>query len=319
MSLFKNEDNQNRLTIKPIQNKDIYEFYKSNVAQFWTAEEITLNDDIKEWESGKISNEMKHFIKHILSFFASADILVANNISFNFVEEIEILEAQVYLRFQAMIEDVHSEVYSNLLEGLINDNEERNQVFDNISNLEVVKQKNDWAHKYSNRDNASFQERLIAFVIFEGVYFAASFCAIFYIKSKGLLPGLCLSNDFIARDESYHATFGCMMYKKLLQKLPESKVHKMFKTATEIESRFATDAIPVSMLGMNSALMTQYVQHVADYWLTQLKYSKLFNVENPFAFMNTIGVESKTNFFEKRASEYQKAKEYDEDDEDDSF
>ena len=317
MSLFVIEDKSDRVSLKPIENEDIFDFYKKNIASFWTAEEISLVDDIKQWESDKISKEMKHFVKHILSFFASADILVANNISFNFIEEMDILEAQVCLRFQAMIEDVHSEVYSNLLDGLINDTDERKQVFENIQNLKVVREKNEWAKKYSNRFNATFEERLVSFVIFEGVFFAASFCAIFYIKSKGLLPGLCLSNDFISRDESFHATFGCMMYKKLIKKLPQKKIHEMFLSAVLIESNFSTDAIPVSMLGMNSELMTQYVKFVADYWIANLGYDKLFNVENPFAFMNTIGVESKTNFFEKRASEYQKSS--NEDQEDESF
>lgn len=318
MSLFLNEDDSNRFFLKPIKNDDIFNFYKMNVSSFWTAEEISLVDDIKEWESGKISEEMKHFVKHVLSFFASADILVANNLSFNFIEEVDILEAQLCFRFQAMIEDIHSEVYSNLLQGLINDHEERKQIFENIQSLDVIQKKNDWAKKYSNRENATFAERLLSFIIFEGVFFSASFCAIFYIKSKGLLPGLCLSNDFISRDEGYHATFGCMMYKKLIKKLSQKQVHQMFNSAVQIESEFAVDAIPVSMLGMNSSLMTDYVKFVGDFWLEQLGYEKIFYSKNPFSFMNTIGIQSKTNFFEKRASEYQKATPEDEND-DDSF
>ena len=273
----------------------------------WFVEEIDFSDDIREFNN--IDDKIKHFLKYILCFFHSADKLVANNICVNFIEEVNILEAQFFYRAQAMIEDIHSDTYSSIVDAIIPNEKEKNEIFNCLENFDVVREKTNWANKFSNRNNGSLVRRLIAFIIMEGIFFSGSFCAIYYIKSLGLLPGLCLSNSFIARDENLHCEFGCLLYSKLLDRhrLKEKEIHELFKEAIEIEINFITKAIPISMIGMNSKLMSQYVKFVCDFWLLKLGYKKLYDVTNPFPFMNLISINSKTNFFEKRTHEYQKS------------
>ena len=305
--LFPCADIQDRVGIKPVINHDIWVFYKRGLASMWFVEDVDLTEDIKQWPT--VDPKIKHFLKYILAFFHGADKLVSQNCSTNFADEVPILEAQFWYRFQAMAEDVHSEMYGTLLDALIPDRMEKEHIFNSIESMPVIKAKADWALKYSNRDSAPFAERLVAFAVMEGLFFSGSFCAIYYVRDQGILPGLCFSNDYISRDEGEHCKFACMLYSKLNKEyiLPQKRVHQIFREAVEIETEFVTQAIPVKMIGMSSELMTQYIKYVADFWLVELGYQKIYGVTNPFAFMNMISVERKTNFFEKRSGEYQKA------------
>lgn len=305
--MFICEDAETRNGIKPIINNDIWTFYKRGLASIWFVEDVDLAEDIKQWQT--VDPKIKHFLKYVLAFFHGADKLVSENCSTNFADEVPILEAQFWYRFQAMAEDVHSEMYGTLLDALIPDREEKEHIFNSIESLPVIKAKADWALRYSHRDSAPFAERLIAFSVMEGLFFSGSFCAIYYVRDQGILPGLCFSNDYIARDEAEHCRFACLLYSKLTPKnrLTEEHVHQIFNEAVAIETEFVTEAIPVKMIGMSSELMTQYIKFVADYWLVELGYGKLYDVKNPFPFMGLISVERKTNFFEKRSAEYQKS------------
>lgn len=305
--MFNCADDEDRVGIKPILNEDMWEFYKRGLKSMWFVEDISLVDDMQQWDG--LDDKIKHFLKYILSFFHGADKLVADNVSTNFVEEIPVMEAQFFYRFQAMTEDVHSDTYSTLVDAFIKDPEEKDSIFNAVRNMPVIKAKTDWMLRYSNRDTAPLAERLIAFAVVEGVFFSGSFCAIYYVRDLGMLPGLCFSNDYISRDEAEHCRFACLLYSKLNPefRLSEERVHSIFSEAVVIESEFITEAIPVSMIGMNSDMMKQYIEFVADFWLQELGYTPFYNVSNPFPFMSQISIQRKTNFFEKRSGEYQRA------------
>ena len=309
MVLFDIEDDQHRYTIEPILNPDLWSIYKQDAEPCtWHAEDISLADDVTDWnDNTKLSDGERHFIKMVLAFFAGADKLVADNINMNFIQDVNIMEAQFFYDHQAFIERVHAEVYAKLITTYISNANERNYLFKSLHTIPVVAKKGEWANRYANPENASFAERLVAFAIFEGVFFSGSFAAVFYFKKKGVLPGLCFSNTYIARDEAVHCRFACALYKHLLSKLPEETIHKMFREAIDIESEFVAEALKVNLIGMNAQLMTQYIKFVADYWMQELGYSRLFNVKNPFPWMNLISMQSKTNFFEQRVSDYSKA------------
>lgn len=295
-----------RFTLFPIQYHDIWQFYKKQEASLWQVEEINFQADLDTWI--KLSNDEQFFIEHILAFFAGADGIVLENLMTNFTKEIQIPEARAFYAVQAYNEQIHSHTYSELINTYIKDEKRKNELFTAIENIPAVKEKAEWALKYMKPSKVSFAERLIAFIVVEGVFFSASFCAIFWLKNKGLMTkALGLSNEWIARDEGLHASFGVCLYHHLINKVPQDKVHKLFASAVAIERKFITKSLPCKLIGMNSALMYKYIKFVADYWLTQLGYEKLYNVKNPFDFMNMISLDGKTNFFDRNVSEYQKS------------
>lgn len=289
----------------PIRYPDIFQMYKKAVATFWTVEEVQLNQDVVDWRE-KLNDDERHFIKHILGFFAGSDGMVMENLNNNFAEEVTDPSARMFYAYQAFNESVHSEQYSLLLDALIEDEAERNRLFEAIETIPAVGKKAAWAEKYFSRDR-SFAERLVAWVCVEGLLFSGSFCAIFWLRNRGLMPGLGLSNEFISRDEGLHQQFGELLYSKLENKLPLDVVKSIVEEAVANEKDFICDAIPCRMIGMNSELMSQYIEFVADRIFTALGYPKQFNAENPFDFMELISLEGKSNFFERRVSEYQKA------------
>lgn len=301
------QENPNRYVMFPIQYDDVWQMYKQQVACFWTAEEIDMSQDIKDWKD-KLNDDERHFIKYVLAFFAASDGIVLENLIENFSHEVQVPEIRAYYGFQAAMENIHSETYSLQIDTYITDDKEKQHLFNAMHEVPCVKEKATWAIQYIEDKEASFAQRLIAFSIVEGIFFSASFCAIFWLKKRGLMPGLCFANELISRDEGLHTDFACLLYTKYIRsKLSEQKVHRMFKEAVKIEVKFATDAIPVKLIGMNAGLMAQYVEFVADRLLVQLGYHKLFNSSNPFDFMDMISLQGKTNFFEKRVGEYQKA------------
>jgi len=283
----------------------IREMYKKAEASFWTAEELDLSSDHKDWNE-KLSANEKHFISHILAFFAASDGIVNENLAMNFSNEIQSAEARCFYGFQIAIENIHSEVYSLLIDTYIRDNVEKSRLLSAIDTVPCVQKKASWALKWCNRDRASFAERLVAFASVEGIFFSGSFCAIFWLKKRGLMPGLAFSNELISRDEGMHCDFACLLYNKLVNRLPQSRVFEIVENAVKIESEFVRDALPVELIGMNSTLMIQYIQFCADRLLLTLGYEKLWNATNPFDWMDMISLQGKTNFFEKRVSEYSK-------------
>lgn len=298
------QENENRFVLFPIEHHDIWEFYKRAEASFWTAEEIDLVQDLQDWE--KLNPGERHFISHVLAFFAASDGIVNENLVQNFANEVQYTEAKFVYGFQIAIENIHSETYSLLIDTYIKDPAERYRLFNAIKTIEWVKHKAEWALRWIKQ--GSFVERLIAFAAVEGIFFSGSFCSIFWLKKRGLMPGLTFSNELISRDEGVHCDFACLLYNKHIKyKLPEERVHQIISHAVEIESRFVTEALPVKLIGMNAELMTQYIQFVADRLLLELGCSKIYHVTNPFDFMEMISLQGKTNFFEKRVSEYQKA------------
>jgi len=278
--------------------------YKKHEASFWTAEEVDLSQDNKDWET--LAEPEQHFIKHILAFFAASDGIVLENLAGAFSTEIQIPEARAFYGFQIAMENIHSETYSLLIEQYVRDPVERNHVFNAINTMPAVKEKAEWAIQWMNRDN-SFAERIVAFACVEGVLFSGSFCAIYWLKKRGLMPGLTFSNELISRDEGLHAEFACLIYSMLQNQLPEDVVHDMVRGAVETERKFICEALPCDLIGMNSELMTRYIEFVADRLLTALGHKKLFGAVNPFDWMELISLQGKTNFFEKRVGEYQKA------------
>ncbi len=297
-------ENKNRFVLFPIEHHDIWEFYKKAEASFWTAEEVDLNQDLKDWDC--LNDGEKHFISHVLAFFAASDGIVNENLAENFVSEVQYTEAKFFYGFQIAIENIHSEVYSLLIDTYVKDLEERNRLFNAIETLECVKKKANWALRWIKE--ASFAERLIAFAAVEGIFFSGSFCSIFWLKKRGLMPGLSFSNELISRDEGLHCEFACMLYNNhLVNKLPVEKVVQIITDAVTIEKEFVTDALPVQLIGMNADLMNQYIEFVADRWLVELNCPKVYNTPNPFDFMEMISLQGKTNFFERRVGEYQKA------------
>ena len=298
-------DNPGRFVLFPIQHDDIWNFYKKCEASFWTAEEIDLHQDISDWET-KLNADEKHFIKHVLAFFAASDGIVNENLAENMVREVQYTEAKFFYGFQIMMENIHSETYSLLIDTYIKDNKDKDYLLNAIEHLECVKKKADWALKWVG--DGSFAERLIAFAAVEGIFFSGSFCSIFWLKKRGLMPGLTFSNELISRDEGMHCDFACLLYNNhIVNKLPKDRLEAIIKDAVEIEKEFVTDAIPVNLIGMNAELMCQYIEFVSDRLLSSLGNDKIYNVENPFPWMDMISLQGKTNFFEKRVGDYQKS------------
>ncbi len=298
-------ENKDRFVLFPIQHDDIWQFYKKAEASFWTAEEIDLSQDLKDW-SETMSDDEKHFIKHVLAFFAASDGIVNENLAENFVAEVQYTEAKFFYGFQIAMENIHSETYSLLIDTYVKDPKEKDYLFNAIETMDCVKQKADWALRWI--DEGSFAERLIAFAAVEGIFFSGSFCSIFWLKKRGLMPGLSFSNELISRDEGLHCDFACLLYNNhIYNKLSVETVHEIISDAVTIEKEFVTDALPVRLIGMNADLMCQYIEFVADRLLVELGCPKMFNSTNPFDFMEMISLQGKTNFFEKRVGEYQKA------------
>lgn len=299
------QKNNERFVLFPIEHNDIWQFYKKAEASFWTAEEIDLSQDLIDWNE-KLSDDEQHFIKHILAFFAASDGIVNENLAENFLSEVQYTEAKFFYGFQITIENIHSETYSLLIDTYIRDDKEKKYLFNAIDTIPCVKTKADWALRWI--DEGSYAERLIAFAAVEGIFFSGSFCSIFWLKKRGLMPGLSFSNELISRDEGLHCDFACLLYNNhLVNQLPKETVTKIITDAVEIEKEFVTDAIPVKLIGMNADLMQQYIEFVADRLLGELGCASVYNSTNPFDFMDMISIQGKTNFFEKRVAEYQKA------------
>lgn len=295
---------EKRHTVFPIQHDDLWEYYKKAENSFWTAEEIDLQQDLADWEN-KLTDNEKYFIENILAFFAASDGIVNDNLAEHFVKEVQYAEAKFFYGFQIAIENIHSETYSLLIDTYIKDDARKDYLFNALDNIPAVKKKGEWALKWI--DEGSFLERLVAFAVVEGIFFSSSFCSIFWLKKRGLMAGLTFSNELISRDEGLHCDFACHLYRNHIEnKLESERVYKIIEDAVKIEEEFVTESLPVSLIGMNSKLMCQYVRFVADRLLVDLGLNKIYNVENPFDFMEMISLEGKTNFFEKRVSEYKK-------------
>jgi ribonucleoside-diphosphate reductase beta chain len=298
-------ENKDRFVIFPIQHNDIWQFYKKHEAAFWTAEEIDLHADLTDWND-KLNDDERYFIKHVLAFFAASDGIVNENLAENFLHEVQYPEARFFYGFQVAMENIHSETYSLLIDTYIKDPIEKDRLLRAIDTVDCVKKKAEWALRWIDR--GSFAERLVAFAAVEGIFFSGSFCSIFWLKKRGLMPGLTFSNELISRDEGLHCDFACLLYTKhLLNKLPKKTVEAIITDAVAIEKEFVTDALPVNLIGMNAKLMQQYIEFVADRLLVELGNEKVYNAMNPFDFMEMISLQGKTNFFEKRVGEYQKA------------
>ena len=299
------QENKDRFVIFPIEHHDIWEWYKKCEASFWTAEEIDLHSDLNDW-STKLNDYERYFIKHILAFFAASDGIVNENLAENFVNEVQYSEAKFFYGFQIMMENIHSETYSLLIDTYVKDDKEKDQLFKAIETFPAIKKKADWALKWIESD--SFAERLIAFAGVEGIFFSGSFCSIFWLKKRGLMPGLTFSNELISRDEGVHCDFAVHLHNNhMINKVPKERIREILIDALNIEREFITESLPVSLIGMNAKLMTQYLEFVTDRLLDQFECEKEFNVTNPFYFMDMINLQGKTNFFEKRVAEYQKA------------
>ena len=298
-------ENPNRFVLFPIQHDDIWAFYKKSEASFWTAEEVDLSSDLADWNN-KLNDNERHFVKHVLAFFAASDGIVNENLAENFVSEVQYTEAKFFYGFQIMMENIHSEMYSLLIDTYISDPKEKDHLFNAIETLDCVKKKANWALRWIEK--ASFAERLIAFAAVEGIFFSGSFCSIFWLKKRGLMPGLSFSNELISRDEGMHCDFACLLYNDHIQnKLSTDTIKSIITDAVSIEQEFVSDALPVNLIGMNSDLMCQYIEFVADRLLVALRQDKIYNVENPFPWMDLISLQGKTNFFEKRVGDYQKS------------
>ena len=298
-------DNPNRYVLFPIQHDDIWKWYKKQEASFWTAEEIDLHQDLIDWNE-KLNDDERYFIKHILAFFAASDGIVNENLAENFVNEVQFTEAKFFYGFQIMMENIHSETYSLLIDTYIKDKTERKQLFTAIEHFDAIKKKAEWAIKWIESD--SFAERLVAFAAVEGIFFSGSFCSIFWLKKRGLMPGLTFSNELISRDEGLHCDFAVHLHNNhLVNKVPKERIKEIIVDALNIEREFITEALPVKLIGMNSDLMAKYLEFVTDRLLVELGCEKVYNSENPFDFMEMISLEGKTNFFEKRVGDYQKA------------
>lgn len=298
------KENKDRFVLFPINHPHIWEMYKQAEASFWTAEEIDLTLDLIDWEH-KLNPGEQHFIKHVLAFFAASDGIVNENLAVNFMNEVQYPEARCFYGFQIMIENIHSEAYSLLIDTYIKDPVEKHGLFHAIDTVPCVHKKADWALRWISK--GSFAERLVAFAAVEGIFFSGSFCSIFWLKKRGLMPGLSFANELISRDEGLHCDFACLLYSQLRHKLPVDTLQQIIASAVEIEREFVCDALPVKLIGMNADLMCQYIEFVADRLLVALGAPKLYNAANPFDFMDLISMQGKTNFFERRVSEYQKS------------
>ncbi|WP_075884047.1 ribonucleoside-diphosphate reductase small subunit [Candidatus Protochlamydia sp. W-9] len=297
-------ENKDRFVLFPINHAEIWQMYKKAEASFWTAEEIDLSSDLLDWDR-KLNNDEKYFIKHILAFFAASDGIVNENLAVNFMSEVQYPEARCFYGFQIMMENIHSEAYSLLIDTYIKDPTDKNHLFKALETIPCISNKADWALRWISQ--GSFSERLVAFAAVEGIFFSGSFCSIFWLKKRGLMPGLSFANELISRDEGLHCDFACLLYSQLNNKLPLVTLQAIISHAVAIEKEFVQDALPVRLIGMNATLMCQYIEFVADRLLVALGSPKLYNVDNPFDFMDLISMPGKTNFFERRVSEYQKS------------
>jgi len=297
---------ENRFVVYPIKHLDVWNAYKTQVAHFWTAEELEFNQDVVDWEE-KLTEDEKYFIRNILAFFAGSDGIVMENLVSRFTYEVEWTEAKLAYTFQAMMEGVHSEVYSLMIDTFVKDIDEKTHLLNAIQTIPCVAKKADWALKWISDTASSFGTRLIAFACIEGIFFSGSFCAIFWLKQRGLMPGLTTSNEFIARDEGLHTDFACLLYTHIVNRVSKEEFVKIIKEAVEIEQEFICVSLPCRLLGMNAGLMKDYIEMIADRLCVQLGYDKIYNTVNPFEFMERISLEGKDNFFEKRVSNYAKA------------
>jgi len=292
----------NRFVMFPIKCDDVWKMYKKQVDCFWRAEEIDLSKDLTNWES--LNADEKYFISMILAFFAASDGIVLENLASRFMNDVQLAEARAFYGFQIAMENIHSETYSLLIETYIKDKDQKDKLFNAISNYPCIKKKSDWAQKWIHDNRSSFATRLVAFACVEGIFFSGAFCSIYWLKKRGLMPGLTFSNELISRDEALHCEFAVLLYSKLQKKIDKARIHEIIKEAVEIETEFICEALPCKLIGMNSDLMTQYIKFVADRLAVQLGYKKIYNVSNPFDFMDLISLEGKTNFFEKRVPDY---------------
>jgi len=299
------KENPNRFVLFPIQDAEIWNMYKKAEASFWTAEEIDLANDLKDWDN--LNANERHFVSHILAFFAASDGIVNENLAANFATEIQSPEARCFYGFQIAVENIHSETYSLLIDTYIKNAGEKEHLLNAIETVPCVQRKARWALQWCERENASFAERCVAFAAVEGIFFSGSFCAIFWLKKRGLMPGLSFSNELISRDEGLHCDFACLLYRKLINQLPEARITEIVTNAVEIEKEFVSDALPVELIGMNSKLMCNYIEFCADRLLAELGCARHFNATNPFEWMEMISLQGKTNFFEKRVGEYAKS------------
>ena len=299
-------ENPNRYVLYPINHPRIFDMYKKAVSSFWTVEELDLTKDHNDWQL-KLNDNERHFIKNILAFFAGSDGIVLENLGQRFMDEIQVPEAKCFYGFQIAMENIHSEMYSLLIDTYIKNNTEKDRLFRAIETIPSVAKKAKWAIKWIQDKDSNFATRLVAFAAVEGIFFSGSFCSIFWLKKRGIMPGLTSSNELISRDEGLHTDFACLLYGMLSNKLDETVIYELIAEAVEIEKEFIIDSIPCNLIGMNSILMSQYIEFVADRLLAQLGYNKLYKTSNPFDFMEMISIEGKTNFFEKRVTEYSKA------------
>jgi ribonucleotide reductase beta subunit family protein with ferritin-like domain len=296
---------EHRYVLYPIRHPDIWKQYKKQLGCFWTAEELDFSQDLKDWE--KLNDDEKYFIKNVLAFFAGSDGIVMENLLQRFTTEVTWLEVKIAYGFQAMMEGIHSEVYSLMIDTFIKNDDEKQHLFNAIETIPCVSKKSAWAIKWMGDRKSSFATRLIAFACVEGIFFSGSFCAIYWLKQRGLMPGLTTSNEFISRDEGLHTDFACLLYKSIISPVRKSKLVEIVKEAVDIEKEFICESLPCRLLGMNQELMSQYIEFVADRLVVQLGYAKIYGTANPFDFMERISLESKENFFEKRISNYSKA------------
>ncbi len=296
------QETSDRYTMFPIQYDDIYQIYKRQVDSFWRPEEVDLSKDLNDWSS--LNNDEKHFISMVLAFFAASDGIVMENLNVNFCNEVQVAEARAFYSFQAAMESIHSEMYSILIDTYIRNKDEKNKLFKSLENYPCISKKAQWAQKWMGDKRSSFASRLVAFACVEGIFFSSSFASIYWIKKRGLMPGLTLSNEFISRDEALHTEFAILLYSKLNKKVNKKRVLEIIKEATEIEKEFITEALPCRLIGMNAKLMSQYIEFVADRLSLQLGYEKIYNSQNPFDFMEMISLQGKTNFFERFVSDY---------------
>lgn len=297
-------ENPNRFVLFPLKHHDIWKMYKSHVASFWTAEEIDLTSDTKDWEN--LTADEKHFIKNVLAFFAASDGIVLENLAENFMQDVQIPEARCFYGFQIAMENIHSETYSLLIDTYVKDPAEKDRLFRGIDTIPSVKRKADWALQWIKSED-SYADRVVAFAAIEGIFFSGSFCSIFWLKKRGLMPGLTFSNELISRDEGLHTDFACLLYSKLSRKLTTDRVHRIIGDAVKIEQEFVSESLPVELIGMNATLMKEYIEFVADRLIFALGHEKLYHAKNPFEWMEMISLQGKTNFFEKRVGEYQRA------------
>ena len=295
-------ESKNRYVMFPIEDQDIWGMYKKQVECFWRAEEIDLSKDFQGWN--KLNENEQYFIKMIIAFFAASDGIVLENIAIRFMSDVQLSEARAFYGFQIAMENIHSEVYSLLIETYIKKKSEKEILFKSLENFPCIKKKADWAIKWINDEKSDFATRLVAFACVEGIFFSGAFCSIYWLKKRGLMPGLTFSNELISRDEALHTEFAVLLYTKLQNKLTKEKIYEIIKESVKIEQEFICEALPCRLIGMNAKLMSQYIEFVADRLVVQLGYEKIYNSQNPFDFMEMISIEGKTNFFEKRVGEY---------------